>query len=247
MAHGNDINNKRYYWLKLDRHFFNNARIKKLRKLAGGDTYTIIYLKLMLLSIEFDGVLVYEGIEETFEKELALKIEEADDDVLVTINYLKVQGLIEEHNEEYFLPEAHNSVGSETKNNVYKRIGNEKKRLEKFQPNSNQIPIDIDKEKDIELDNIESKKESKEINILSNTHAHESYDDIISDFGVSEELKPALIEFIRHCQINKKVVTNDKLKNIIIRLDMNNNSETEKIQSLKRAINGGYFDILEGR
>ena len=110
---------------------------------------------------------------------------------------------------------------------------------------SNMSNQDIDKEKDIELD--KSKKESKEINILSNTHAHESYDDIISDFGVSEELKPALIEFIRHCQINKKVVTNDKLKNIIIRLDMNNNSETEKIQSLKRAINGGYFDILEGR
>ena len=51
MAHGNEINGKRYFWLKLDRHFFNNARIKKLRRLAGGDTYTIIYLKLLLLSI----------------------------------------------------------------------------------------------------------------------------------------------------------------------------------------------------
>ena len=48
MAHGNEINNKRYYWLKLDRHFFRDARIKKLRRIAGGDTYTIIYLKLML-------------------------------------------------------------------------------------------------------------------------------------------------------------------------------------------------------
>ncbi len=72
MAHGNEINGKKYFWLKLDRHFFGNARIKKLRRLAGGDTYTIIYLKLLLLSIEFNGLLVYEGIEDTFEKEMAL-------------------------------------------------------------------------------------------------------------------------------------------------------------------------------
>jgi hypothetical protein len=36
---------KRYYWLKLQDGFFDSKRIKKLRKLAGGDTYTIIYLK----------------------------------------------------------------------------------------------------------------------------------------------------------------------------------------------------------
>lgn len=85
MAHGNEINGKRYFWLKLDRHFFNNARIKKLRRLAGGDTYTIIYLKLLLLSIEFNGLLIYEGIEETFEKEMALKLEEDEENVVVTI------------------------------------------------------------------------------------------------------------------------------------------------------------------
>ena len=42
--------NKRYYWLKLDRGFFDQKEIKLLRKIAGGDTYTIIYLKLLLAS-----------------------------------------------------------------------------------------------------------------------------------------------------------------------------------------------------
>lgn len=36
---------KRYYWLKLPDGFFRQKAIKKLRKIAGGDTYTIIYLK----------------------------------------------------------------------------------------------------------------------------------------------------------------------------------------------------------
>ena len=41
---------KRYYWLKMEENFFNDKRVKKLRKIAGGDTYTIIYLKMMLSS-----------------------------------------------------------------------------------------------------------------------------------------------------------------------------------------------------
>ena len=50
--------NKKYYWLKLMNDFFTQPRIKKLRKIAGGDTYTIIYLKLQLLSLKTNGVLV---------------------------------------------------------------------------------------------------------------------------------------------------------------------------------------------
>lgn len=152
MAHGNEINGKKYFWLKLDRHFFGNARIKKLRRLAGGDTYTIIYLKLLLLSIEFNGLLVYEGIEDTFEKEMALKLEEDEENVVVTINYLKIQGLLEERDGDGFLPEAANSIGSETKSNVYKR---QRKALvgsipTQIQPPSNHIPIEIDIEEDID-------------------------------------------------------------------------------------------------
>ena len=50
-------NNKKYFWLKLKDNFFNQKEIKKLRRIAGGDTYTIIYLKLQLLSIKKEGVI----------------------------------------------------------------------------------------------------------------------------------------------------------------------------------------------
>ena len=48
---------KRYYWLKLKENFFNQKEVKKLRRVAGGDTYTIIYLKLQLLSLKNGGKL----------------------------------------------------------------------------------------------------------------------------------------------------------------------------------------------
>ena len=46
---------KRYYWLKLPDGFFRQKAIKKLRKIAGGDTYTIIYLKMLLVAMKQDG------------------------------------------------------------------------------------------------------------------------------------------------------------------------------------------------
>ena len=45
-------NDKKYYWLKLKDDFFRDKKMKKLRNIAGGDTYTIIYLKMQLLSLK---------------------------------------------------------------------------------------------------------------------------------------------------------------------------------------------------
>lgn len=105
---------KKLFWLKLQSNFFNQPKIKKLRRLAGGDTYTIIYLKLQLLSLENNGVLIYEGIEKTFAEELSLIIDENDENIQVVLNYLISQGLLEEQNNEYMLLEAAVNMGSES-------------------------------------------------------------------------------------------------------------------------------------
>lgn len=106
---------KRYYWLKLKNDFFTNKKIKKLRKIAGGDTYTIIYLKMQLLSITNEGKIYYENVEDTFADELALELDEDVENVQMTLMYLIENGLIVEvNNEEYLLPEAQESIGSET-------------------------------------------------------------------------------------------------------------------------------------
>lgn len=104
---------KRFYWLKLKDDYFNNPKIKKLRKIAGGDTFTIIYLKMQLLSVSNKGIIEFEGIEPTIEEELALKLDEELDNVTVTLNYLKLQGLIESNNNEFLLLDACKNIGSE--------------------------------------------------------------------------------------------------------------------------------------
>ena len=128
--------------------------------------------------------------------------------------------------------------------------GNQNARKQPKQPK--QPDNDNDNDNDNEYDNIlESKEESKNKEISNNnihTHARETYDEIFEDFGVEPMLKDTLIEFIRHCQLNKKLVTNEKLKNIIVRLDMAHNDDVYgKIQSVQNAISGGYFDVIESK
>lgn len=89
---------KRYYWIKLKQDFFGQKEIKKLRRLPGGDTLTIIFLKLQLLSLNDNGIIYFDGLEKRFEEEIALEIDEEPDNVRFTISYLLQIGWIEESN-----------------------------------------------------------------------------------------------------------------------------------------------------
>ncbi|MBP1681923.1 MAG: hypothetical protein H6Q35_2262 [Proteobacteria bacterium] len=94
---------KKYYWLKLPSNFFVDPKIKKLRKIAGGDTYVIIFLKMMLLVINTNGILEFEGIEKTLEDELSLKLDEDENNVKVVLAFLSSNGELEEVSDEAFL------------------------------------------------------------------------------------------------------------------------------------------------
>lgn len=106
---------KKYYWLKLKDDFFTQPKIKKLRKIAGGDTYTIIYLKMQLLSLKNEGILVFEGMEDNFVDEIALCIDEEPENVGITVNYLLRQGLLEQVSEtDFLLQQTVQNIGSES-------------------------------------------------------------------------------------------------------------------------------------
>lgn len=106
---------KRYYWLKLPDDFFRQKPIKKLRRIAGGDTYTVIYLKMLLVAIKQDCRLYFDGVEEDFCTELALDLDEDLDNVKVTVSFLLSQGLmVKDEEAEYLLTECDKMVGSET-------------------------------------------------------------------------------------------------------------------------------------
>ena len=169
---------KRYYWLKLKNDFFRSKEIKKLRRIAGGDTYTIIYLKMLLLSLNDQGKLYFDGVEDTFVEELALEIDEDEDNVKVAVAFLLKVGLMEMVDEDTaFLTAIPEMIDSETDKAALMRRKRHREKQEKaLQSNevtnvgnnvttsSNNVTealpdvtfcyTDIDIDKDKELDNI---------------------------------------------------------------------------------------------
>lgn len=171
---------KRYFWLKLHKDFFQRKEIKRLRKIAGGDTYTIIYLKMLLRSIMSEGKLYFDGLEEDFAAEVALDLDESEENVQITITYLLNSGLLEmRSDDEYYLPDTKNSTGCETA--VAARVRRHREKQKALQCNTDvtqvkhlcngeiEIEKELDKEKDIEIEHrdrditISTTRENKEI------------------------------------------------------------------------------------
>ena len=148
---------KRYFWLKLHKDFFQRKEIKRLRKIAGGDTYTIIYLKMLLRSIMSDGKLYFDGLEDDFASELALDLDEKEENVQITIQYLLKSGLLEMcSDEEYYLPDTKNSTGCETA--VASRVRKHRERKKALQCNTDVTQVkqlcngEIEKELEIDIE-----------------------------------------------------------------------------------------------
>ena len=145
---------KIYFWLKIDKKFFDNIFIKRLKTVPGGYTMTVIYIRLMLESLESDCILYYEGYFDNLKEELALKLDVSEDDIDMTMAYFTKCGLIqvdEDKNAE--LPQAKALVESETNWANYKREQRKKAKLEEVQPSltiSNSCPTEIEKEIEIE-------------------------------------------------------------------------------------------------
>lgn len=158
---------KRYFWLKLHKDFFKRKEIKRLRKIAGGDTYTIIYMEMLLRSIIDEGKLFFDGLEDDFASELALDIDEDEENVKITIQYLLKTGLLEiRSDEEYYLPDTKDSTGCETAAASRMRRCRAKKELSErnnvtpmLQNGYGELDIELDKEKEIELDKIHCRVE----------------------------------------------------------------------------------------
>lgn len=158
------VKNKRYYWIQLAQDFFKSKEMKLLRKIAGGDTHTIIYLKMMLISLEDGGHIYYDGLADNLAEEIALVIDENVEDIKITLIFLESKGLLTRINDrDYFLEQVPEMVGSETASTRRSRKHRELRGL-----HCNTIATtcngDIDIEKDIDT---EIEKENNKMTVIS--------------------------------------------------------------------------------
>lgn len=113
----------------MEQSFFEQKEIKYLRRLPGGDTYTIIYLKLILKSLENDGKIYYENIGDDYSQEWALEIEEDEKAVSFLVAFLINKGLMIDCGfDEFEITKTKSLVGSETASAERKRRQRERER-----------------------------------------------------------------------------------------------------------------------
>ncbi len=106
------------WWLQLQFAFFSDKRVRALRR-KYGDLALIIYQKMMLKSLENNCSMKYEGLEDTFEEEIAVDIveDEAEKVALIkdVMEFLICHDLmVEQEDSSYFFPQAATMSASET-------------------------------------------------------------------------------------------------------------------------------------
>lgn len=154
---------KNFWFLKIPDDYFYSKEMKKLRRIAGGAVYSLIYLKMQQIAMKSSGRIYFDGLEDTVAAEIALTIDEAPEDVQATLVLLEKMGLAErESAETIYLPESEENTGRETewarKKRDYRaklaaanqsRIGQNEDNVLNM---SSKCPTDIDIDKDIDTD-----------------------------------------------------------------------------------------------
>ena len=236
-------NKRRLYWLKLPENFFRRKEIKRLRRIAGGDTFTVIYQEMLLLAMNNSGLLSFDGFDETFAKEIALELDEDPDNVQMTVNYLLRTGLMTEVTpDEYHLLESDVYTGSESIS--AERVRRFRKSQKALQCNTPVTQVkrlcNVEIEKDTEIE-----KEKK--HPLSPSRGKLiDFKKLVNEFaGKNTQLKEALNDWVSmRCEMAKKkkeTFTLRALKTALKKLhDLSNGNEGLALDIVNEGIEGSW-------
>ena len=127
-----------------------------MRKLPGGEEITIIYLKIMLVSLADEGKIYFEGLADDLAEELALLIDEDPEAIRMALLFLSQKNLLTtSDNFQYKLEQVPEMIGSETASTRRSRKHRESQKALQCNTDATkrngEIEIEIDK--DIEIDN----------------------------------------------------------------------------------------------
>ncbi len=192
---------KIYFWLKVDKKFFDNIFIKRLKSIQGGYAMTVIYIRLMLESLSSDCILYYEGYFDNLAEELALKLDVSEDDINQTLAYFTKCGLIQiDSDNNASMLQAEAMVQQETNQASYMRNYRKEKKLKKenltmldenittLKSCKTEKELKKEKERDIEKEKESKSKSEKEKDIKTETTTSKQKKDIyIDSFDATED------------------------------------------------------------
>lgn len=172
------MENKKYYWIKLRKDFFERDDIDFILSQEKGCEYIVLYQMLCMKASNNDGFLgtkINEMIVPYDVKKITRDCKYFDyDTIIVALELYKKLGLVyEENNNVLKITDYDNLVGSETAWAEKKRIYREKQKLLGQKKDNVLEEIEIEKELDIE----------KDIDIDNNNSSSNIYDYYQNEIG----------------------------------------------------------------
>ena len=167
---------KKFYWLKLQKDFFERQDIQIVEAMPNGKDYILFYLKLLCKSVEHDGILRFNEQIPYSEEMLATITRTNIDLVRSSVGVFTQLHMMELWDDgTLFMNEVDNMIGSAVDNdnaNRQRRFRERKKQLElqdryasvTKSNESKSIEIDIDIDKELEIDK-EIEKDNKNTNM----------------------------------------------------------------------------------
>lgn len=242
----NKTKTKVYFWLKFDKKFFDNLFIKRLRNMSGGYAMTVIYIRLMLESLETDCVLYYEGYLDNLIQELALKLDVSEDDVSMTMAYFTKCGLIQIDTDgnakfpqaEALLEQETNWARYQRENRKNRKVGQSQTKLDNVQPMSNQCPTEIELEKEKELDietevEVEVEESNRQISATTDTTVTTE-----NDFNIFQyyQERIGMLNGFQYEEIEKHLV-NDGMEPDLIKIAIDKAADGDRLKKNFNYIN----------
>ena len=243
------VGNK-YYWLKLHNNFFEKEEIKMLLAMPNGTMYVIIYLKLLLKSLETEGTLIFKRTI-PYTPEMIASITGENIDVVriaidIFINFRLMDSL---ENGALFMNEIENMVGSESKwAEIKRKQRNDKKKIMKKE----EVPeiYESDEVKLIENYEQQDDKDTSKDNVQKVSVKSLIEKDKESDIELKKKIKKIYMDlsFIDDIIENVKITQNEyeklvvkhgkaNVNNIILKLDNYIANNRKKYKDHYRVIN----------
>ena len=159
------VDNKRYYWLKLDKDFFKRHDIKIVESMKNGKDYILFYLKLLCESTSHEGYLRFSPTIPYSEDMLATVTDTNIDVVKSAVKIFTTLGMMRVMDDgTLYLEQVEKMIGSETGAAVRKR---QERAVGTIGDKQGQCPqeIEIDIDKELEID----KEKDKEKDMTSSS------------------------------------------------------------------------------
>lgn len=152
---------RKFYWLKMDKDFHKSKFMKYLERQPNPLELIYIYEELLFMTINSDGLLFDEGIEDSFEEEIYYSINSPIitlQGVTNLMDCLKRKGMITEIEEDVYRLEEHEKyVGYETDAAIRMRKSRKKKKLQSNVTDQKSVTGERT-EKNTVTDNVTTKK-----------------------------------------------------------------------------------------